>query len=363
MTRLSYPGPATLSIEQFAFANAPEKGLQSGRRTATAPSFLPPGAAPASIRSMLEDRIALSEEVADARAEGRGIVALESTVIAHGLPAPQNLETAAAMEDAVRQAGAVPATVALCEGRIRIGLTEAERARLADPAERPAKASRRDLAALLAAGALGATTVAATMICARAAGISVFATGGIGGVHRGAETSFDISADLTELARTPVLTVASGAKSILDLPKTREVLETAGVPVLGWRTDRFPAFHSRDSGLLLDRRLDEAAAVAETARLHWALGLGGLLLCNPVPEDAALRPEEVSAWLAEAERAAAADDVTGPAITPYLLDRLARASGGRTLIANRALLIDNARVGGAVAAALAVSRAAMETMP
>lgn len=302
---------------------------------------------------MLKDRIVLSEEASDARAEGRGVVALESTVIAHGLPAPRNLETAAAMEAAVRAVGAFPATVALIDGQIRLGLTEAERARLADPSEKAAKASRRDMAAILAAGTLGATTVSATMICARAAGLSVFATGGIGGVHRGAGESFDISADLTELARTPVLTVASGAKSILDLPKTLEVLETAGVPVLGWRTDRFPAFHSRDSGLALDRRLDGPDAVAETAAMHWALGLGGMLLCNPVPEDAALRPEEVAGWLAEAERAAAADGISGPAITPYLLDRLARASDGRTLIANRALLVDNARVGGLVAAALA----------
>lgn len=301
----------------------------------------------------MRDLISLSGPVRNALRDGAPVVALESTVIAHGLPHPDNLEAAAAMEDAVRQAGAIPATIAVLDGRIRIGLSEEDRAKLADPDATVAKLSRRDLAACLTLNGTGATTVSATMICAHAAGIRVFATGGIGGVHRGAENSMDVSADLLELARTPVLTVSSGAKSILDLPRTMEVLETQGVPVLGYRTDRLPAFHSRDSGLPVDAALEGPQAAARVARAHWALGLGGLLVCNPVPEEAAIPAGEVAAWVDAALAAAEQDGIAGKEVTPYLLRHIANVSGGRSLAANKALLIDNARVGGEIAVALA----------
>lgn len=301
----------------------------------------------------MRDLISLSGPVRNALRDGAPVVALESTVIAHGLPHPDNLEAAAAMEDAVRQAGAIPATIAVLDGRIRIGLSEEDRAKLADPDATVAKLSRRDLAACLTLNGTGATTVSATMICAHAAGIRVFATGGIGGVHRGAENSMDVSADLLELARTPVLTVSSGAKSILDLPRTMEVLETQGVPVLGYRTDRLPAFHSRDSGLPVDAALEGPQAAARVARAHWALGLGGLLVCNPVPDEAAIPADEVAAWVDAALAAAEQDGIAGKEVTPYLLRHIANVSGGRSLAANKALLIDNARVGGEIAVALA----------
>ncbi|MEQ8828494.1 MAG: pseudouridine-5'-phosphate glycosidase [Alphaproteobacteria bacterium] len=301
----------------------------------------------------MRDLISLSGPVRKALRDGAPVVALESTVIAHGLPHPDNLEAAAAMEDAVRQAGAMPATIAVLDGRIRIGLSEEDRAKLADPDAAVAKLSRRDLAACLTLNGTGATTVSATMICAHAAGIRVFATGGIGGVHRGAENSMDVSADLLELARTPVLTVSSGAKSILDLPRTMEVLETQGVPVLGYRSDRLPAFHSRDSGLPVDAALEGPQAAARVAKAHWALGLGGLLVCNPVPEEAAIPADEVATWVDAALAAAEQDGIAGKEVTPYLLRHIASVSGGRSLAANKALLIDNARVGGEIAVALA----------
>ncbi|MDF1748929.1 MAG: pseudouridine-5'-phosphate glycosidase [Alphaproteobacteria bacterium] len=300
----------------------------------------------------MRNALTLSSEIRTALADGMPVVALESTVIAHGLPHPDNLETSQAMEQAVRDAGAVPATIAVVDGRIRVGLSEEDRAHLADPKAKVAKLSRRDIAACVVAGGTGATTVSATMICAQAAGIDVFATGGIGGVHRGAVETMDISADLLELARTPVLTVASGAKSILDLPKTLEYLETQGVPVLGYQTNTLPAFHSRDSALPLDHRVDTPDAVARIARLHWSLGLGGLLLCNPVPEAAALALGEVETWIDAALAEAGQAGIAGKTVTPFLLSRIAKSSGGRSLAANRALLIDNARVGAEIAIAL-----------
>lgn len=294
--------------------------------------------------------IALDEEVRAALADGRPVVALESTVISHGLPRPDNVDTALAMQAAIRAEGAVPATVAILDGRIRVGLSETEIARFAEASD-VAKVSRRDFGWVLAGGGLGATTVSGTMIAAQAAGIDIFATGGIGGAHRGAEASFDISADLIELGRTPVMVVCAGAKSILDLARTLEILETQGVPVLGWRTDTFPAFHARDSGLALSARVDTPDAAASAARAHWALGLGGLILANPIPAEAAIAPETLEAWIAQVLDAAARDGIAGKAVTPYLLARLADLSGGRTLLANKALLIDNARVAGCVAAA------------
>ncbi len=302
---------------------------------------------------MTAEYLSLSEEVNDALAEDRPVVALESTVISHGLPYPANIETATAMEQAVRAAGAVPATIGILDGRISVGLSAAQIERFAT--ERGViKVSRRDFGAVLAGRDMGATTVAGTMIAAALAGIRVFATGGIGGVHRGGADSLDISADLTELARSPVLVVCSGAKSILDLPRTLEVLETKGVPVLGFGTDTLPAFHARSSGLLLDRRIDTPAAAAAIAQTHWRLGLGGLLLCNPVPEAAAIAADTMEGWIAQALDDAARDGIGGKAVTPYLLSRIAGLSNGQTLTANRALLVDNARVAGLVAAAMTV---------
>jgi pseudouridine-5'-phosphate glycosidase len=300
----------------------------------------------------MRNALTLSSEIRAALADGMPVVALESTVIAHGLPFPENLETSKEMEQAVRDAGAVPATIAVLDGRIRVGLSDDDRAQLADPDREIAKLSRRDIAACVISGGIGATTVSATMICANAAGIEVFATGGIGGVHRNAVETMDISADLLELARTPVLTVASGAKSILDLPKTLEYLETQGVPVLGYQTDTLPAFHSRDSDLPLDHRIETPGQAAHTARLHWALGLGGLLVCNPVPEAAALALGEVETWIDAALAEAGQAGIAGKTVTPFLLSRIAQSSGGRSLAANRALLIDNARVGAEIAIAL-----------
>ena len=304
-----------------------------------------------------DDLIVPSAEVAEALASGRAVVALESTVISHGLPHPVNLETARAMEAAVRAAGAVPATIALIDGAIRVGLDEAAITRLATTTN-VAKVSRRDIAAILAQGGLGATTVSATMIAAHLAGIRVFATGGIGGVHRGGETSLDISADLTELARTPVLVIASGAKSILDLPRTLEVLETEGVPVIGWRTRTLPAFHATDSGLPVPTSMDDTAAVARMAQLHWAMGLGGILLANPVPAEAAIPADRLAGWIDAALADAEGAGIRGKDVTPHLLSAIARASDGATLEANRALLIGNAALAGAVAMAIAKDKTA-----
>ena len=292
-------------------------------------------------------------EVGAALAAGRPVVALESTVIAHGLPYPQNLETARRIEAIVRQRDAVPATIAVLDGRIRVGLGDREIERLAT-GEAVAKVSRRDLAAVVARGGYGATTVAATMICAALAGIRVFATGGIGGVHRGGADSLDISADLIELARSPLAVVCSGAKAILDLPRTLEVLETQGVPVIGVGTDRFPAFFVRDSGVNLGARVESPEAAAEVMAAHWRLGLsGGLLLCNPVPQAAALDPTNVDGWIDAALGAAEAAGVTGADVTPFLLDRVSALSAGRSLAANIALLEANAALAAEVAAAYA----------
>ena len=295
--------------------------------------------------------ILVRPDVAKALQQGRAVVALESTVIAHGLPRPDNLETAQAMEQAIADAGAVPATIGVVGGRIKVGLEADELARFAE-ADDIAKLSSRDLGAAVALGTDGATTVAATMIAAARAGIHVFATGGIGGVHRGAHESFDVSADIVELGRTPVLVVCSGAKSILDLPKTLEMLETEAVPVLGYQTDRLPAFHARDSGLDVPTTVSDPREVAEIADTHWELGLGGVVLANPVPQDAAIPRGEIEAWidaaLAEADRAG----VTGKEVTPFLLGRLAVLSSGRTLAANKALLIDNAGLAAKVALAI-----------
>ena len=296
--------------------------------------------------------LTFSPEVAEASAAGAPIVALESTIITHGMPFPQNLETARRVEDTVRAAGAVPATIAVMGGAIHAGLDAATLETLARTPD-ALKLSRADLAACLAAGRTGATTVAATMICAHLAGIEVFATGGIGGVHRGAEDSFDISADLHELAQTPVTVVAAGAKAILDLPKTLEVLETLGVPVIAYGQDEFPAFWSRSSGLPAPLRMDSAAEIAAAHALKARLGLkGGQLVANPILEAdelprAVILPH-IEAALAEAD----AKGIAAKAVTPFLLQRIFELTGGHSLDANIALVLNNARLAAGIARAL-----------
>lgn len=302
---------------------------------------------------MTRDHIVLSPEVSAALMARRPVVALESTIITHGMPYPQNLVTARAVEAEVRASGAVPATIAVMAGKIHVGLTEVELEALAR-ATGVMKLSRADLAACLATGATGATTVAATMICAHLAGIAVFATGGIGGVHRGAEASFDISADLTELARTPVTVVAAGAKAILDLPKTLEVLETQGVPVIAVGQDEFPAFWSRSSGLKAPLRIDAPARIAAAHRLRGELGLaGGQLVANPIPASAEIPRAEIVPVIERALAEAAAQGISAKEVTPFLLDRIYTLTQGRSLAANIALVLNNARLAAGIAAALA----------
>lgn len=292
----------------------------------------------------------LADEVAAALAARGAVVALESTLIAHGLPWPKNLETALEAEAAVREAGAIPATIAVLEGAVRVGLRREELESLAR-STKAQKASRRDLAAAIVQKRTAATTVAATMFVAHRAGIRFFATGGIGGVHRGSADSFDVSADLAELARTPVAVVCAGAKSLLDLPKTLELLETLGVPVVGYRTDAFPAFYSAESGLSLGTRGEEARELAALAEAHFALGGAGLLIVQPPPAADALPIAEVERWIEAAHQDAARDAVRGPEVTPFVLRRLAELSGGRTLRTNQTLIVANARLAGEVAAA------------
>ncbi|VTU36692.1 pseudouridine-5'-phosphate glycosidase [Variovorax sp. RA8] len=297
--------------------------------------------------------LTLSAPVAAARAAGRPLVALESTIIAHGMPYPENVRTAREVEAVIRGLGAEPATIALVGGRIRIGLSDDE-LELLGRSGQAHKVSRRDLPAVLASGELGATTVAGTMICAALAGIEVFVTGGIGGVHRGASQSFDISADLQELARTSVAVVCAGAKSILDIGLTLEYLETHGVPVLSCGHDNFAAFYTRDSGFRADYRLDDAQAQARFIRAKWALGLaGGVVLSTPVPQAAALPREEIDAIIEQALAEAAAQGVAGKAVTPFLLTRIKALTGGRSLATNIALVKHNAEVGARLALALA----------
>ncbi|ODN70369.1 Pseudouridine-5'-phosphate glycosidase [Methylobrevis pamukkalensis] len=283
-------------------------------------------------------------------------MALESTIITHGMPYPDNVATARAVEAEVRAAGVIPATIAVLDGAIRVGLDEATVEALARM-DGVMKLSRADLAFAVALRRPGSTTVAATMIAARLAGIEVFATGGIGGVHRGAETSFDISADLEELGRTAVTVVAAGAKAILDLPKTLEVLETKGVPVIGYRTDDFPAFWSRSSGLPVPLRLDTAGDIAAFLAARTALGLeGGVLVANPVPEADEIPASEIAAHIEAALDAASRQGIAAKAVTPFLLGEMLRLTGGRSLATNVALVKNNARLAAAIAVAVAAAR-------
>ncbi|CDG85025.1 pseudouridine-5'-phosphate glycosidase [Janthinobacterium agaricidamnosum] len=296
--------------------------------------------------------LSFSSEVANARAAGLPVVALESTIISHGMPYPQNVAMAREVEHIIREAGAVPATIATIDGKICIGLSE-QQLELLGTSPDAMKVSRRDLPFVLSQARLGATTVAATMICAELAGISVFVTGGLGGVHRGAETSFDISADLQELAHTSVAVVCAGVKSILDIGLTLEYLETHGVPVLSVGQAGFPAFFTRESGFNADFRIDSPAEQASFIRTKWQLGLkGGVVVSNPVPLADAMPKEEIDAITAQALQEAEQQGVKGKKVTPFLLARIKQLTDGRSLATNIALVKNNARVGAALAVAL-----------
>tara|TARA_R110002110_G_scaffold20312_30_gene82510 strand:+ start:2384 stop:3301 length:918 start_codon:yes stop_codon:yes gene_type:complete len=297
--------------------------------------------------------LTLSAEVAQARADRRPIVALESTIITHGMPHPQNIDVARQVEADIRAAGATPATIAVIDGALHIGL-EADQLEVLARARNVAKLSRADLAVCIARGGTGATTVAATMIAAHQAGIAVFATGGIGGVHKGAEDSFDISADLMELAQTPVTVVAAGAKAILDVAKTLEVLETQGVPVIAFGQDSFPAFWSASSPLKAPLRMDDPGQIARAHQTRAALGLpGGQLVANPIPVADEIPASELSPVIAKAQADATAHAITGKSVTPYLLQRIFELTEGRSLTANIALVRNNARLAARIAAHLA----------
>ena len=290
-------------------------------------------------------------EVQDALAHGKPVVALESTIITHGMPYPENLETAIRVEAEVRASGAIPATIAIVNGRIKVGLSSGELDALAQ-AKGVAKVSRRDIPLLLAEKKNGGTTVASTMWIAEQAGIRVFVTGGIGGVHRGAETTFDVSADLMELAQTSVAVVCAGAKAILDLPKTLEYLETQGVPVIGYQTDDFPAFYSRTSGLSVDMKADNAEIIAQAMNVKWNLGLnGGILIANPLPMEFDFPAAEMEAIIKVAIQESNEQNVKGKDVTPFLLKRVKELTDGKSLASNIALVLNNARVGSAIAVA------------
>ena len=299
------------------------------------------------------DLMDFSPEVAEARAAKMPIVALESTIITHGMPYPRNVETARSVEQAVRETGAVPATIAVIDGRLRVGLDGQEIQRLGELSGGVVKASRRDLAPVAARNGSAGTTVAATMFIASLAGIEIFATGGIGGVHRGAEETFDISADLVELSRTRVAVVCAGAKSILDIGKTLEFLETQGVAVVGYRTDEFPAFFSRSSGFRLEHRCDGLRDLARMIRLQRDIGPGGLLIANPIPQDHALEEAAIEERIAEAVAEAKAQGVGKKEATPFLLKRVVELTGGQSLEANVALIRNNAILAAQAAAELA----------
>jgi pseudouridine-5'-phosphate glycosidase len=299
--------------------------------------------------------LVVSEEVRAALDEGRAVVALESSLVAQGLPSPHNIETALAAEAAVRGEGAVPATVAIDAGHLLVGAPADVLERLADVRHAPAKAASRDIGPLLAAGRLASTTVSATVRAAQWAGIELFATGGIGGVHRGAGTSFDVSSDIDELAATHVAVVSSGAKSILDLPATLELLETRRIPVMGLGVDELPAFYAASSGLHLSHTVDTPRQAADAIGAHFEIpGSSGILIVQPPPADVAMPADELAGWIATALAAAEELGIRGGSVTPFVLARVADASGGRTLLANVALVVNNARA----AAQIAVVRTA-----
>ncbi|HNB35891.1 MAG TPA: pseudouridine-5'-phosphate glycosidase [Anaerolineales bacterium] len=305
---------------------------------------------------MKHPHIQLSTEITRALNLGAPIVALESTVITHGLPQPQNLELARNMEKNVRDAGAVPATVALLDGKIRLGLSDEELVRLSESAS-TLKVSHRDFATAIVKKVNGGTTVAGTMLAANMTGIKVFATGGIGGVHK--ESAFDISTDLKALAETPMIVVCAGAKAILDLPATLEYLETMGVPVVGYQTDEFPAFYSRESGLNVSARLDSPKEIADFAKAHWSLGLkSAILVTNPVPEAEAISQSKMEPIIAKASAEAIDKGIHGQALTPFLLGRISELTKGKSLKSNLALLLNNARLAGEISKEMVVMKKA-----
>ena len=298
----------------------------------------------------LKKYLSVSPEVQEALASGKPVVALESTIISHGMPYPQNVETALNVEKIIRDAGAIPATIAIIKGKITVGLSHDEIEYLGKKGLSVIKASRRDLPVLLARGEDGATTVATTMIGAALAGVRVFATGGIGGVHRGAETTMDISADLEELAQTPVMVICAGAKSILDLGLTLEYLETKGVPVIGYQTEELPAFYTRTSGFKVDYRLDTAKEIADAFNVKLDLGLaGGMLVTNPIPEEYSMDPEYINKNIADAIDECNRLGIHGKETTPFLLDKIQKLTGGDSLKSNIQLVFNNARLGAAIA--------------
>ncbi|WP_417345078.1 pseudouridine-5'-phosphate glycosidase [Ferrimonas sp.] len=301
---------------------------------------------------MLEQYLDIQPEVAQALANNQPVVALESTIISHGMPYPRNVETALMVEQAIREQGAIPATIAIIEGRLKVGLDEEQIRHLGQAGQAVAKVSRRDIPFIVAAKKDGATTVAATMILAAMAGIKVFATGGIGGVHRGAQETFDISADLQELANTDVAVICAGAKSILDLGLTREYLETQGVPVVGYQTDSLPAFYTRESEHSIDYRLDTPEAIAEALKAKWAMDLkGGVVVANPIPQEYAMAPQVITDAIETALKEAEEQGIGGKASTPFLLARVCELTGGNSLDSNIQLVLNNARLGARVAAA------------
>ena len=294
----------------------------------------------------------IAPDVQHALSTGRAVVALESTIISHGMPYPQNVATALQVEAEVRQHGAVPATIAIVGGRLKAGLSQDEIELLGRAGHAVTKVSRRDIPFIVARGGNGATTVAATMVIAAMAGIRVFATGGIGGVHRGAQESFDISADLQELAQTPVAVVCAGAKSILDLRLTLEYLETQGVPVVGYETDALPAFFTRDSAFKVDYRLDAAADIAAVLKAKWAMGLkGGMVVANPIPEQYAMPRAAIDQAIDQALQEATQQGIAGKESTPFLLARVCELTGGDSLASNIQLVLNNARLAAAIAVA------------
>ena len=303
----------------------------------------------------MKEYLELSPAVKAALAAGKPVVALESTIISHGMPYPQNVETALRVEEAVRESGATPATIAILGGKLKAGLTHEEIEYLGKKGQAVTKASRRDLPVLVARGADGATTVATTMIIAHLAGIRVFATGGVGGVHRGAETTMDISADLEELGRTPVMVVCAGAKAILDLGLTLEYLETKGVPVIGYGTEELPAFYTRTSGYKVDYRIDTPEELAAAFRAQQEMGLGGgMLVTNPIPEEFSMDPAKINAAIDQAVADSRRLGIHGKETTPYLLARVKELTGGESLASNIQLVLNNARLAARVARALAV---------
>jgi len=299
----------------------------------------------------IDDRMDYSEEVRDALTDGKPLVALESTIMTHGMPFPQNLETALSVESIIREESVVPATIAILKGRIKIGLEQEELKELAEDSE-AIKVSRRDLASALVRQQNGGTTVSGTMICADKAGIRVFVTGGIGGVHRDFEQTLDVSADLEELSRTPVAVVCAGVKSILDIPRTLEYLETKGVPVIGFGCDEFPAFYTPFSGIKAPLRMNLPEETARCMKTHWDLGLGGgLLIANPLFEEKALDPDLLQQVVEESLKSAEDQKISGKDITPFVLEQIVQKTGGASLEANIALIQNNARVGAGIARA------------